>query len=116
MQRRELDLHFLICPQCRYDHARLLQPQAPETAEVLLQDLEHTLTTDLVTPYLRDLARAMLACRPLTGFQRLLWQFVQRDPESLGRLRLLQADEWLSRGRPGHRFTQIDTDQMVRNL
>lgn len=90
-ERRELDLHLLICPECNYDYSRLLVPQAPELAERLAQTLAGALTADLVTPYLADLARAMRAGRPLTGFQRLLWQFVSGDREALGRYRLFEA-------------------------
>jgi hypothetical protein len=94
-ERRELDLHLLICPECNYDYARLLLPHVPETAEALFQGLEGVLTADLVTPYLRDLVRAFQEQQPLTGFQQLLWRFVSGDPEALGRFRLLEAEAWL---------------------
>ncbi len=90
-ERRELDLHLLICPECNYDYARLLLPGAPELARSTFDALEGALTADLVTPYLHDLARALRSEQPLTGFQELLWRFVCRDRESLGRLRLLEA-------------------------
>ncbi len=97
-QRRELDTHLLFCPQCNYDYAELLRPQNAEMADELLRTLENALTADLVTPYLRDLAQTFRDNQPLTGFQRLLWRFVQRDRETLGRFRLLEADVWLSGG------------------
>ena len=97
-ERRELDLHLLICPECNYDYARLLLPKAPETAEALLQDLEGALTADLVTPYLHDLARTLKRQEPLSGFQRMLWQFVCQDRETLGRFRLFEAEVWLYDG------------------
>lgn len=98
-ERQELDLHLLICPQCSYDYAWLLRSQAPEKSEALLRSLEGTLTAELVTPYLRDLVWTVHAGQPLTGFQCLLWQFVHRDREALGRFRLLEADVYLHGGR-----------------
>ena len=92
-ERRELDLHLLICPECNYDYARLLLPRAPDAAESLLEGLEGALTADLVTPYLRDLVHAIHGDRPMTGFLRLLWQFVCCDREALGRFRLMEAEE-----------------------
>jgi hypothetical protein len=92
-ERRELDLHLLICPECNYDYTRLLLPHAPDAAESLLEELEGALTADLVTPYLRDLVQAVRGDRPMTGFLWLLWQFVCRDHEALGRFRLMEADE-----------------------
>jgi hypothetical protein len=92
-ERRELDLHLLICPECNYDYARLLLPQAPEMADTLLRNLEGALTTDLVFPYLRDLARALHTQQPLTGFQELLWRFICHDREALGQFRLLEVTQ-----------------------
>lgn len=100
-ERRELDLHLLICPECNYDYARLLLPHAPETAEALLQDLEGVLTADLVAPYLQELARAFKIGQQLTEFQGLLWRFVSQDPETLGHFRLLEAEVWLEDTRHG---------------
>ena len=98
-QRRELDAHLLSCPQCNYDYTELLRPHDPALAERLVRALENALTADLVTPYLRDLAQAIQSGQPLTGFQRMLWQFTCRDREALGRFRLLEADAQL-RGHP----------------
>ena len=95
-ERKELDLHLLICPECNYDYARLLLPRAPEMAEQLLQGLETRLTADLVTPYLRDLARAFQGEIGLNGFQQMLWRFVCQDREALGRFRLAEAELWLA--------------------
>jgi hypothetical protein len=95
-ERRELELHLLICPQCNYEYAQLLLPDEPQKATQRLQAMENALTAELVTPYLRDLARAVRSGRPLTGFQHMVWQFVCRDREALGRYRLLEADEWLN--------------------
>lgn len=92
-ERHELDLHLLICPQCNYDYSRMLLPHTPDLAEALLSDLEGTLNADLVTPYLRDLVRAVRGKQPLTGFLDLLWRFICRDREALGRFRLMEA-EW----------------------
>ena len=92
VERRELDLHLLICPQCNYEYAELLMPHDPQSARRLMSAIEGALTPDLVTPYLRDLAHAVRADCPLTGFQRMLWRFVERDRETLGRFRLLEAD------------------------
>jgi hypothetical protein len=91
-----MDLHLLICPRCNYDYARLLSPRDPETADRLLRDMENALTADLVTPYLPDLVHAMRSDRSLAGFQRMLWRFVCRDRETLGRFRLLEANAKLS--------------------
>jgi len=93
-ERKELDLHLLICPECNYDYARLLLPHAPELAELLLERLGGALTADLVTPYLRELVRAVHGQRPMSDFQRFLWHLVCRDREMLGRFRLLEADLW----------------------
>ncbi len=90
-ERAELDLHLLICPQCNYDYASLLVVQAPERAAAYLAQFEAALDTDAVTPYLRDLARARRAGRPLSGFQERIWQFVCRDPVALGHYRLIEA-------------------------
>ena len=99
-ERRELDLHLLICPQCNYDYAELLMPHEPLAARHLMATLEDALTPDLVTPYLRDLARATLAGQSLTGFQRAVWRFLQRNREAMGRYRLLEADVLLRAGYP----------------
>lgn len=99
-ERKELDLHLLICPECNYDYARLLLPHAPEVAEALLQGLETKLTAELVTPYLRDLAGALRGQNPLTGFQQMLWRFVCQDREALGRFRLLEAERLLFENDP----------------
>jgi hypothetical protein len=99
-ERKELDLHLLICPECNYDYARLLLPRAPEVAEALLQGLEKRLTADLVTPYLHELARAFKGQTALSGFQQMLWRFVCQDREALGRFRLLEAELWLSEKDP----------------
>ncbi len=90
-ERRELDLHLLICPKCNYDYAWLLMPHAPETASKLLRETEGSLTADLIAPYLRDLARIVQAGQPLTGFQRMLWRFLSRDREAMGQFRLIEA-------------------------
>ena len=102
VERRELDLHLLICPQCNYDYAELLMPRDPHGAQQVVSALESTLTADMVTPYLRDLARTVRAGRPLSGFQRLLWRFLCRDREAMGRFRLLEADAWLHDSHPCH--------------
>lgn len=94
-QRRELDTHLMFCPQCNYEYAQLLRPQDPELAHDLLHTLEAALTADLITPYLRELARTMRAGHSLTGFQHMLYCFVIQDREALGRFRLLEADVWL---------------------
>lgn len=98
LERRELDLHLLLCIQCRYDRAVSYESQSPDHAVALLRDLQDSLTPDSVTPYLRDLARAMRAGRDLDGFQQMMWQFARRDPETLGRFRLLEADVLLRGG------------------
>ena len=97
-ERQELDLHFLICLQCNYDYAQLLRPDDPAEAKTWLRNLKGKLTADRVMPYLRDLVRAVQAGQPLTGFQDLLWWFIQRDREALGYFRLVEADEWLRSG------------------
>jgi hypothetical protein len=93
-ERREMELHLSICPQCSHDYASLLMSHAPRRARRLLRDVEDSLTADSVKPYLRDLAQAIQARRPLTGFQRLVWRFVCQDRETLGRFRLIEADVW----------------------
>jgi len=90
-ERAELDLHLLICPQCNYDYAALLVTQAPERAEAYLEQWVAALDADAVTPYLRDVARARRAGRPLSDFQERIWQFVCRDPAALGNYRLIEA-------------------------
>ena len=95
-ERHELDLHLLICPECNFDYARMLVPRAPQVAEALMRDLESALTADLVTPYLRDLAKAFTGGQPLGEFHQLLWQFISRNPEALGRFRLAEAELWLA--------------------
>ena len=97
-ERQELDLHLYICAKCNYDYAELLQPRAPQAAEALRQDLQRRLTADMVTPYLRDLAWTLYLGQPLSGFQRMIWRFLERDQEALGRFRLLEADVWLHAG------------------
>ena len=97
-EHQELDLHLLICLQCNYHYAQLLRPDHSEEAETWLRTLEARLTADGVIPYLRDLVRAIQAGQLLTGFQGLLWRFIQRDQEALGYFRLVEADEWLRSG------------------
>jgi hypothetical protein len=97
-ERREMDSHLLICPRCNYDYVQMLMPREPETAGSLLRSLEGALTADLVVPYLRDLARATQAEQTLTGFQRIVWRFLCRDREAMGRFRLVEADTGLSSG------------------
>lgn len=99
-EEQELTLHLLICPACQFRHIEILREQDPARARELLGELWASLTTDLVTPHLRQLAKSRLAGRPLTGFQHLLWQYAQRDRETLGRYRLLEADEWLQARKP----------------
>ena len=93
-ERKELDLHLLICPECNYDYAHLLLPRTQEAAERLLQGLERGLTVDLVAPYLPELARTIHDSRPLDGFQQMLWRFVCSDHEALGHFRLAEAEIW----------------------
>lgn len=95
-ERRELELHLLICPQCNYDYAQLLMPYDAQQAARRLGAMENALTAELVTPYLRDLARTRRSGQPLNGFQHMVWQFLCRDQEALGRYRLLEADVWLN--------------------
>jgi len=90
-ERQELDLHLLVCPQCNYDAAQLLQPRYSGAAAQLRQRLTAVLTVELVLPYLPDLAQAIRAGRPLTGFQELVWDFVAHNPVALGYLGLLEA-------------------------
>jgi hypothetical protein len=99
-ERQELDLHLLICPECNFDYARMLVPQAPQVAEALLHDLEGAFTADLVAPYLGDLARAFAGGGTLSKFYQLLWHFVSRNPEALGRFRLAEAELWLTQEDP----------------
>ncbi len=96
-QQHELDLHLYICVECNDEYARLLEARAPAAAKALRRDLESRLTADMITPYLRDLALTLFAGQPLTDFQLIVWGFVQRDPEALGRFRLLEASVWLER-------------------
>ncbi|MDD3828910.1 MAG: zf-HC2 domain-containing protein [Anaerolineae bacterium] len=93
-ERKELDLHLLICPECNYDYARMLLPSVPGVAEGLLRDLEGALTAELVAPYLHDLARARYESPDLEGFQELLWRYVCSNREALGRFRLAEAEVW----------------------
>ncbi len=95
-ERHELDLHLLICPECNFDYAHLLFAETPHQAETRLRQIDEELSVDVVTPYLRDLARAQRAGRPLTAFQRMIWAFVCRDREALGCFRAIEAD-WLLR-------------------
>ncbi len=96
-ERTELDLHLLVCSQCNYDYAALLVTQAPDRTAHYLEQFTAALDADTVTPYLRDLARARRAGRPLTGFQECIWQFVCRNPEALGNYRLIEASlAWMS--------------------
>lgn len=96
-ERHELDLHLLICPQCNFDYAQLLFAERPQQAETRVQQLGEDLQIDIVIPYLRDLVRAQHAGRPLSAFERLIWEFVCRDPQALGCYRLIEADWQLQR-------------------
>ncbi|MBN1935620.1 MAG: hypothetical protein JW934_13210 [Anaerolineae bacterium] len=99
LERQELALHFLICPQCAYAYAEGIRPLAPERSRQLSQDLEDRLTADLVMPYLPGLAQAVQAGRTLTDWQRFLWQFVCRNREAMGFYNLFEADEMLNGSR-----------------
>ena len=90
-ERRELDLHLLICPWCNYTYATWLRSRDPERAAGRLHDLARRLTVDYVAPYLEDLAEALRQPQPLTGFQAWLWDYVRRDRDALTQLRLAQA-------------------------
>ncbi|MEA3397492.1 MAG: hypothetical protein U9R05_08525 [Chloroflexota bacterium] len=90
-ERRELDLHLLICPWCNYTYATWLRHRDPERADGLLRDLARRLTADYVAPYLEDLAAALSQSQSLTGFQTWLWDYVRRDRDALAQLRLAQA-------------------------
>lgn len=90
-EREELNLHLLICPQCNHDYAALLVVRAPERGAAYLEQLAMALEADAVTPYLHALARARRAGRPLSNFQEHLWQFICRDPTTLGNYRLIEA-------------------------
>jgi hypothetical protein len=91
LERAELDLHLLICPQCNYDYATLLVIQAPERTADYLERFTAALDADAVTSDLQALARARRAGRPLSDFQQCIWQFVCRDPVALGNYRLIEA-------------------------
>jgi hypothetical protein len=96
-ERRELELHLLICPQCNFDYAQLLLANTPRQVDSYLIQSQQDLTADLVTPYLRDLVQTQRAGRRLTDFQRMIWHFVCRDPQALGAYRLIEADWQLQR-------------------
>jgi hypothetical protein len=96
-EHRELELHLLICPQCNHDYAVLLMPVTPARGQAYLEEIEAALDADVVTPYLRDLVRARRSGRQLTDFQQMVWHYVLRDPEAMGRYRLLEADWQLHR-------------------
>ena len=93
-ERHELHLHLMICAECNFDYAHLLFTDFAQQAEARPQHLDEQVNADVVIPYLRDLVRAQRAGRPLTGFQRMIWEFVCRDREALGCFRAIEAD-WL---------------------
>lgn len=97
-ERYELDLHMLICLQCNYTYAEWLHNREPERAEQLMQQVERALTTDRVIPYLDDLAQVLHSRHALTGFQEMLWRYVQRDAEAMTWLNVAQArTAWIAR-------------------
>jgi len=95
-ERQELQLHLATCLRCSYQHAELLCSLDPQQAGEILAKLDARLTPDVVVPYLRDLARMVRAGRSLSGFQRFLWCFLQRNREAMGRFCLLEADVCLN--------------------
>lgn len=95
-ERRELDLHLMLCLSCNHEYARLLLGRRPSTAQRLLQSIESALTAPLVRPYLPDLIQAQQAGQELSDLQKMLWRFVQRDPQALGEYRLCEALAWLN--------------------
>lgn len=90
-ERRELDLHLLVCPLCNYHYAIWLQAHDPRLSRQMLHDLWAALTPSVLAPYLEELAEALRSPEPLPGFYQLLWEAVRCDPETLIRLQLLQV-------------------------
>mgnify|MGYP001015856570 CR=1 FL=1 len=98
---RELDLHLLICPRCTYYVAARMAGE-PLAAQLRAR-LRTMLTAERVTPYMEELAAALHAQRPLSGFQGFLWDFIREDRRALGRFRLVEAVVGRRRGlnKPG---------------
>ncbi len=86
---RELDLHLLICPRCNYHYAARMAGE-PLAAQLGAR-LRTMLTAETVMPYLEEMAAALHAQRPLSGFQRFLWDFIREDHRALGRFRVVEA-------------------------
>lgn len=88
-EHRELDLHLLICPRCTYQLAARMA--GDPLAGQLGARLRTMLTAEAVTPYMEELAAALHAQRPLSGFQSFLWDFIREDRRALGRFRVVEA-------------------------
>jgi len=88
-EHRELDLHLLICPRCNYQIAARMAGEP--LAASLRPRLRALLSAKTVTPYMEELAAALHAQRPLSGFQSFLWDFIREDHRALGRFRVVEA-------------------------
>lgn len=110
---RELDLHLLICPRCNYHVAARMAGEP--LAAALRPRLRALLTAETVTPYMEELATALHAQRPLSGFQSFLWDFIREDRRALGQFRVVEAMVSRRNNTGGHGQRPARAKRIVKN-